>query len=231
MSILEFKSISYNVGKTPILSEISFAVKKNSIHALVGPNGAGKSTILKLALGLLHPNSGQIKIANRGLSDRDNLRHIGSLIESVSLYNHLSVFENLFIIAMQHGLVRTRIHEVLDIIGLSNQQQKKAKNLSIGLRQRLGIGMAIIHRPKLLLLDEPTNGLDPEGVIAIRELLRELNSSLKVAIVISSHLLNEVDELSDDISLIQNGSITFSGTSKEFNKSHNIEQEYLNRIK
>ena len=230
-TVLEFSSVSYQIGKVRLLSGASFAVKKNTIHAILGPNGAGKSTILKLALGLIKPTSGQITVSNGNINDRQNLRYIGALIEAVSLYEHLTVYENLSITSLERGIEKTRLLETLDIVGLSDQQHKKAKDLSMGMKQRLGIAKAIIHKPRLLLLDEPTNGLDPEGVVAMRELLMELITSQNVAILLTSHLLSEVDKLADDITLIQNGEITYTGDAAEFKSSNNMEEEYLNRTK
>ena len=230
-TVLEFSSVSYQIGKVRLLSGASFAVKKNTIHAILGPNGAGKSTILKLALGLIKPTSGQITVSNGNINDRQNLRYIGALIEAVSLYEHLTVYENLSITSLERGIEKTRLLETLDIVGLSDQQHKKAKDLSMGMKQRLGIAKAIIHKPRLLLLDELTNGLDPEGVVAMRELLMELITSQNVAILLTSHLLSEVDKLADDITLIQNGEITYTGDAAEFKSSNNMEEEYLNRTK
>ena len=230
-TILEFSSVSYQIGKVRLLSAASFAVNKITIHAILGPNGAGKSTILKLALGLIKPTSGQITVSNSNINDRQNLIYIGALIEAVSLYEHLTVYENLSVTALERGIEKSRLLETLDIVGLSDQQHKKAKDLSMGMKQRLGIAKAIIHKPRLLLLDEPTNGLDPEGVVAMRELLMELITSQNVAILLTSHLLSEVDKIADEITLIQSGEITYTGTAKEFKSSNNMEQDYLNRTK
>ena len=230
-TVLEFSSVSYQIGKVRLLSGVSFAVKENTIHAILGPNGAGKSTILKLALGLIKPTSGQITVSTGNINDRQNLRYIGALIEAVSLYEHLTVYENLSITCLERGIEKSRLLETLDIVGLSDQQHKKAKDLSMGMKQRLGIAKAIIHKPRLLLLDELTNGLDPEGVVAMRELLMELITSQNVAILLTSHLLSEVDKLADDITLIQNGEITYTGDAAEFKSSNNMEEEYLNRTK
>jgi ABC-type multidrug transport system ATPase subunit len=231
INVLDFSSVSYQLGNIRLLSDASFVVKKNTIHAILGPNGAGKSTILKLVLGLIKSTSGQIRISNSDISDRQNLRHIGSLIETVSLYLHLNVFENLLVASLERGVERSSLLETLNVVGLSDQRHKKAKDLSMGMKQRLGIAMAIIHKPKILLLDEPTNGLDPEGVVAIRKLLMKLIASQNVTILLTSHILNEVDKIADDITLIQNGRITYTGNIKEFKGSSNIEEEYLNRAK
>lgn len=230
-TVLEFSSVSYQIGKVRLLSDASFAVKHNTIHAILGPNGAGKSTILKLALGLIKPTAGQITVTDKNINDRQNLRHIGSLIEAVSLYEHLTVYENLSVTAMERGMEKSRLLETLEIVGLTDQQHKKAKDLSMGMKQRLGIAKAIIHKPRLLLLDEPTNGLDPEGVVAMRKLLMQLISSQNVAILLTSHLLSEVDKIADEITLIQSGEITYTGTAKEFKSSNNMEEDYLNRTK
>ena len=229
-NVLEFCNVAYNAGSTSLLSRASLTLMQNSIHAIIGPNGAGKSTLLKLALGLLQPSSGRIKVLGK-IAERQSFKYIGALIESVSLYYHLSVYDNLLIAALQHNLNKPDIYEALEIVKLTDQKLKKAKDLSMGMKQRLGIATAIIHKPQILLLDEPTNGLDPEGVIALRELLLYLKNSQNVAILLTSHVLEEINKLADDISLIKDGSITFTGSAKEFNISHNIEQEYLSRVK
>jgi len=231
VNVLDFDTVSYQLGNISLLTKVSFSIKQDKIHAILGPNGAGKSTILKLALGLIKPTSGDIKISNGSINERENLRYVGSLIEAVSLYNNLTVFENLLITSLQRGGKKSSLLEVLDIVGLSDQQMKKAKDLSMGMKQRLGIAMAIVHKPKILLLDEPTNGLDPEGLISIREILLKLNALQNVAILLTSHVLSEIDKIADDITLIQNGNITFTGSTKKFKKNNNIEAEYLNRIK
>jgi len=227
-NILQFNNVSYSKGETGLLSNISFAIKENSIHALLGPNGAGKSTILKLSTSLLEPTVGTIRFFNENLTS--NLACIGSMIDSASLYEHLSVFENLYIAALQRKIPKTKIPDTLEIVGLEEEHRKKAKNLSMGMRQRLGIAMAIIHTPKLLLLDEPANGLDPEGVIGIRRLLMTLKKELGVAVFFSSHILNEVDKIAQEITFIKHGRILFSGNLQEFKSDNNLETGYLNRL-
>lgn len=229
--MIEFNSISLEIAGKLLLSNISFHVKKNSIHAILGQNGAGKSTLMKLALGLIKPTSGSIKISDMPICNtRGFLKSVGSLIEGVGLYSHLTVYENLLVCCLQHNLKSGRISEVLGIVGLEAEYNKRAKDLSIGMKQRLGIGMAIIHSPTLILLDEPTNGLDPQGVVKIRELLKFLNATLNVTILFASHMLAEVDKIANDVSLIQNGSLVFSGSLVDFKNSNDIELDYFERI-
>lgn len=231
MKILEFNSIDLLIKKKAVLSKISFGVKENEIHCVLGRNGAGKTSLLKLVLGLLKPASGDIRFLDRSIEDRKLYNSVGSLINGVSLYDHLNVYENLLITALQRGITKYRINEVLDIIGLAMESKKKARDLSMGMRQRLGIGMAIIHTPRLLLLDEPTNGLDPEGVVQIRELLLLLNRS-GVTILFTSHILDEVDRLANGVTLINNGTLIFSGSLSSFKEGMvNIETGYLTRVR
>jgi ABC-type multidrug transport system ATPase subunit len=199
------------------LNNINLKVPQGSIYGFLGPNGAGKTTTLKLILGLLKKQEGEILIFNKQFEENriEILKNIGSLIESPSLYAHLTAKENLKIWQKIYQCENSRIDEVLDIVGLSKTGNKKTAQFSLGMKQRLSIAISLLHNPLLLILDEPTNGLDPSGILEIRELLMKINSELKVSIVISSHLLSEIEKMVTHLGIINNGSILFQGTLDE----------------
>src|SRR6187551_2779724 len=174
-----------------VLNGISLRVEESSIYGFLGPNGAGKTTTLRLVLGLLKVQQGSIEIFGEDFEKNrvKSLRKIGSMIESPSIYSHLTAEENLRLLQKVYQCPRTRIAEVLELVGLANTGRKKAGEFSLGMKQRLSIAIALLNSPWLLILDEPTNGLDPNGIIESRELLRRLNRESGITIVISSHLL------------------------------------------
>jgi ABC-type multidrug transport system ATPase subunit len=201
----------------PVVKTLNMEVPKGAIYGFLGPNGAGKTTTLKLLLGLIKPTSGEINIFDRSLKEHrvDILKSIGSLIESPSIYGHLNARENLKVWQVMYGSDHARINEVLSLVGLSDTGNKKASKFSLGMKQRLAIAAALLHHPELLILDEPTNGLDPQGIIEMRDLLRKLNAVMGVTIIISSHLLSEVEKLVTHVGIIHQGSLKFQGTWAE----------------
>ena len=200
--------------KELILSQVTMNVPQGCIYGFLGANGAGKTTTLKLILNLLKNKSkGTIKVLGKDVNMHypSYLGHIGSLIENASIYSHLSAKENLKIWSNYYDLQPKRTDEVLEIIGLENVSKKKVRNFSTGMKQRLGLGISIMHNPEILILDEPTNGLDPMGINNLREFLQNLRDEGKT-ILISSHILSEIEKLVDRIGIIKNGSILFEGT-------------------
>ena len=200
--------------KELILSQVTMNVPQGCIYGFLGANGAGKTTTLKLILNLLKNKSkGTIKVLGKDVNMHypSYLGHIGSLIENVSIYSHLTAKENLKIWSNYYDLQPKRTDEVLEIIGLENVSKKKVRNFSTGMKQRLGLGISIMHNPEILILDEPTNGLDPMGINNLREFLQNLRDEGKT-ILISSHILSEIEKLVDRIGIIKNGSILFEGT-------------------
>ena len=191
-----------------------------SIYGFLGPNGAGKTTTLRLILGLLKTQRGEIRIFGKPFhQDRIAiLRNIGSMIESPSLYDHLTAAENLRVQQLIHRCPASRIQEVLALVGLQNTGRKRAKQFSLGMRQRLAIAGALLHRPSLIILDEPTNGLDPSGIIEIRNLLFELNQQHGCTILVSSHLLPEVDRVATHVGILGKGKLLFQGTIEELRR-------------
>jgi len=209
-------SYSFRSGE-PVLNNINLQIPKGSLYGFLGPNGAGKTTTLRLLLGLLKNQQGDIRIFNKQLQKNRIavLRNIGSLVESPSLYGHLTAIENLQLMQKIYQCPAERIDEVLQIVGLSATGKKKAGSFSLGMKQRLSIAITLMHQPELLILDEPTNGLDPNGIKEIRELLTKLNTQQGISIVISSHLLSEVEKLVTHVGIISKGSVVFQGTLKE----------------
>jgi ABC-2 type transport system ATP-binding protein len=199
------------------LNLVNLQVVEGSIYGFLGPNGAGKTTTLKLILGLLKKQHGEIHVFGRPFAENrvETLRRVGSMIESPSIYGHLTAAENLQILRMVYGCPKRRIGEVLELVGLARTGSKQASQFSLGMKQRLGIAFALLHTPSLLILDEPTNGLDPNGILEIRELLQSLNKHQGVTVLISSHLLSEIEKLVTHIGIINRGRILFQGTLAE----------------
>lgn len=208
-------------GKETVLSDINLQVPAGSIYGFLGPNGAGKTTTLRLILGLLKKQDGEINIFNQPFEKNriDILRKTGSLIESPSLYAHLSAKENLAILQKVYQCKHSRIEEVLKIVGLENTGKKSTGKFSLGMKQRLSIAIALMHEPELLILDEPTNGLDPNGIIEMRELLKQLNKDLGMTILVSSHLLAEIEKMVTHVGIINKGKLIFQGTMGELHEA------------
>ena len=191
------------------MRNVSLHVKRNSVYGLLGPNGAGKSTTLKMLTGMLRPTSGTIEFNSHRWERRD-LARIGALIEAPPLYDNLTAGENLEIRTTMLGLPKRRILEVLETVGLTDTGKKRAGHFSMGMRQRLGIALALLNEPELLILDEPTNGLDPLGIQELRELIRSFPQK-GITVILSSHILSEVELIADDIGIMANGSLGYSG--------------------
>ncbi|WP_224365590.1 ABC transporter ATP-binding protein [Hyalangium versicolor] len=220
MHCVQVRELVHRYGGETVLGGIDLEVPRGSIYGFLGPNGAGKTTTLRLMLGLLRKQQGSISVFGRSL-DQDRLeilRGIGSLIESPSLYDHLTAVENLEVLRRIHQCPRRRIQEVLTLVGLADTGGKSTRQFSLGMKQRLGIAIALLHSPDLLILDEPTNGLDPNGIIEMRELLKQLNREHGITIVISSHLLAEIERLVTDVGIISRGTMRFQGSMSELRR-------------
>jgi len=216
--IIQTQGLDFSFNRSgKILDNVSLNVPQGSIYGFLGPNGAGKTTTLRLVLGLLRIQKGKIEIFGKNFLQHriPVLKRIGSLIEQPSLYGHLTAKENLEIYRLIYQCNKSRIAEVLNIVGLENTGSKKAKQFSLGMKQRLSIAMALLHQPELLILDEPTNGLDPNGIIETRELIKKLNQEHNTTILVSSHILNEVERMATHVGIIHKGKMLFQGTLNE----------------
>lgn len=216
MESIRTQNLSYTIGSKTILNNISLNVPEGSIYGYLGRNGAGKSTTIKLLLGLLEETGDKIFIQNKSLKQNrtEILSSTGNLIESPCFYTKLTVFENLKYLDIIYGKGTKRIDEVLELVDLHKEKKKKASALSMGMKQRLGIAMAIFHDPRLLILDEPLNGLDPQGIFEMRKLFQNLNEQGKT-IFLSSHILSELEKTATHIGIIEGGKMVFQGTKNE----------------
>ena len=226
MKILVCENLKKQVKRKVIIENISFSVDKGEVVGLIGPNGAGKTTIIKSILGLINLTEGKVTI--NGYDIKKNfvkaIEKVGAIVENPDAYMYLSGYDNLKITANNYkGITKSRIDEVAKIVGLENRIKDKVSTYSLGMRQRLGIAEAIINNPELLILDEPTNGLDVEGIIEIRNLIKKL-SHQGIAIIISSHNLTEIDNLCNRIIAIKNGKMIVDETIDEFKTSENGEK-------
>ncbi|HEY5556031.1 lantibiotic protection ABC transporter ATP-binding protein [Acetobacterium sp.] len=223
--ILETKHLTKQFKDQKAVNDLSIGVKENSIFGLLGPNGAGKSTLLKMITGLLKPTQGSIIFQGR-IWERKDLSKIGALIENPGIYPNLTAMENLRLACTLYELPGSRAEEVLSLIGLETPGKKKVRNFSMGMKQRLGIGIAIINNPKLLILDEPTNGLDPLGIEELRELIRSFPAR-GITVILSSHILTEVALIADEVTIISNGVVGYHDVVK---KDEDLEKIFMDVI-
>lgn len=213
-TIIRTKNLTKKIGSLTIVDDLNMEVKKARIHGFLGPNGAGKSTTIRLLLGLMKISGGDARIFNRSISEEREviLKQVGALVESPAYYEQMSARENLRMTARLKRADLGQVEEILKIIGLADVADRKVKAFSLGMKQRLGIGLALVGYPKILILDEPTNGLDPAGIHEIRELLRTLVKKYEMTILISSHLLSEIEMIVDDLTIIQKGRMIYQGS-------------------
>lgn len=211
--IVETNQLSKDFSGEVAVNQLSIHIRKNEIYGFLGPNGAGKSTAMKMLLGLLQPSHGSIKLFGKTFNSNQIslLSNVGSLIEETSYYANLTGYENLEIIQKLLKLPKRNIDEVLKIVKLFDQKDKLVKNYSLGMKQRLGIALAIVKFPKLLILDEPTNGLDPAGIQEIRELIKSLPQKYDMTIIVSSHILSEIEQMATTVGIVNHGQLLFEG--------------------
>ncbi len=215
MNIIETHDLCKQYGNALRVAHLDLDVPEGSVYGFLGPNGAGKSTTLKMILGLVRPTTGSIRVLGKGVNRKNCLsvlRQVGSLIESPSYYGHLTGEENLRIVQTLRGVPEKNIREVLQIVRLDGQRGKRVAHYSLGMKQRLGLAAALLGYPKLLILDEPTNGLDPAGIQEMRELICDLPGRFGMTVVVSSHLLSEIDQMADHIAIIREGELVFQDT-------------------
>lgn len=219
--IVQTENLSKSFGKEQAVSNINLKIRKGEIYGFLGPNGAGKTTTIRMLLGLMKPSSGKIKIFQKDVTkDRINiLAKVGSLVENPSYYPHLTAYENLEALRKILGVPKSRIDEVLAIVRLKDAANKKVKGFSLGMKQRLGIAASLLHNPELLILDEPTNGLDPSGIIEIRNLIKRLPAEYGMTIIISSHLLSEIDQMATQVGIVSKGKMIFQDSIEAMRKS------------
>ena len=210
--IVETKGLCKSYGNKQVVRNVDLKVPKGCVYGFMGPNGAGKSTTLKMLLGLIKASSGKAEIAGKEMNQKNRLeilRETGSLIESPSYYGHLTGRENLEIVRTLKNAPEKEVDQVLKLVRMERQQNKKAREYSLGMKQRLGLADAPIGRPELLILDEPTNGLDPAGIQEMRELICELPKRMGITVLVSSHLLSEMDQMADYVGIINHGQLIF----------------------
>ncbi|GAB6557678.1 lantibiotic protection ABC transporter ATP-binding protein [Bacillus mobilis] len=220
--MLETKNLCKTFRKNSVVQNISLSVPKYAIYGLLGPNGAGKSTTLKMITGMLIPTSGEIYFDGHKWT-RQDLHSIGALIESPPLYENLTARENLQVRTTVLGLPKSRIDEVLHVVELENTDKKKAKNFSMGMKQRLGIAIALLNHPKFLILDEPMNGLDPFGIQELRKLILSFPAK-GITVILSSHILSEVSQIADHVGIISGGVLGYQG---KLNKDDDLEDLFV----
>lgn len=212
---IQTEGLTKRYDKETVVDHVSLSIPNGAVYGFLGPNGAGKTTTLKMLLGLVHKSEGGIRLFGQVMEDQNRLsllRQVGSLIESPSFYGHLTASENLEIIRTLRDLPKSEIGDALAIVKLNHTGGKLVSKFSLGMKQRLGIAMALMGKPKLLLLDEPTNGLDPSGIHEMRELIRSLPATYGITVVVSSHLLSEIDQIAGHVGIIRRGQLVFQDT-------------------
>lgn len=225
-NILETVLLNKKWKEQSVVKDVCMHVRKNSVYGLLGPNGAGKSTTMKMIAGIVKPTSGTIKYDGREWR-RSDLQEIGSLIEVPPLYENLTAQENLLVRMKLLGLPEGKMGEVLEMVGLTDTKKKKAGQFSLGMKQRLGIALALLNNPKLLLLDEPGNGLDPIGTEELRELISSFPKK-GITVILSSHVLSEVQQMADDIGIMAGGVLAYED---HLGKGQKLETLFMDIVK
>lgn len=217
MNIIETNHLTKSYADFTAVSDVNLHIPKGTVYGFLGPNGAGKSTTMKMFLGLTKPTGGTFVIDGKTYpKDRGEiLREVGSFIEAPAFYGNLSGEENLEIIAKLLGLPKEAVADALELVGLTQYRKRLAKKYSLGMKQRLGLASALIGRPPILILDEPTNGLDPVGIHEIRTLIRSLPEKYDCTVLVSSHLLSEVELMADNVGILNRGHLLFEGSLDE----------------
>ncbi|MBR6580127.1 MAG: ABC transporter ATP-binding protein [Ruminococcus sp.] len=231
---LRIKNLNKTLGRRQILFDINFEAYRGEVFGFLGPNGAGKTTTIKLITGLLTIDEGSIEIGGYNLKKHYEkaLGSIGGIVENPEMYKHMTGMDNLKQYArMRDGVTQERIEEVVKIVGLSNRINEKIKRYSLGMRQRLGVAQALLHRPSLLLLDEPTNGLDPAGIKELRDILKKLAHEENICVLVSSHLMSEMELMCDRVGIINNGKMVGVYTVEEMmRESAGDTSEYIYNV-
>ena len=237
MNIIETKQLTKTYSEFTAVNSLNLHIPKGTVYGFLGPNGAGKSTTMKMFLGLTKPTSGTFSIDGKKYPENriEILKSVGSFIEAPAFYGNLSGEENLDIVRRILGLPKSAVDEALDIVGLTQYKNRLAKKYSLGMKQRLGLASALIGKPPILILDEPTNGLDPVGIHEIRSLIRSLPQMFDCTVLVSSHLLSEIELMADNVGILNHGRLLFEGTLDELKEgarqkgypTDNLEETFL----
>lgn len=240
MNIIETKQLTKTYSEFTAVDSLNLHIPKGTVYGFLGPNGAGKSTTMKMFLGLTKPTSGTFSIDGKKYPENriEILKSVGSFIEAPAFYGNLSGEENLDIVRRILGLPKSAVDEALDIVGLTQYKNRLAKKYSLGMKQRLGLASALIGKPPILILDEPTNGLDPVGIHEIRTLIRSLPQMFDCTVLVSSHLLSEIELMADNVGILNHGRLLFEGTLDELKEgarqkgypTDNLEETFLAMI-
>ncbi|RSK28594.1 ABC transporter ATP-binding protein [Bacillus sp. HMF5848] len=217
-TVLEVHNLRRSFDKKEVVRDVSFTVEKGEVFGFLGPNGAGKTTIIRMILGLIKRDSGTVTINGYSIDDQfmEAIRHVGAIVETPSFYTHLSGYANLTLIRNLHPhIAKQRIDEVLEMVHLSKVAKRKVSTYSLGMKQRLGLARALLQHPTIVFLDEPTNGLDPQGILEMREMITTLAQEQQITFIITSHILHEIEQVCDRVAILREGSIIANGFVKE----------------
>ncbi|MCH5138354.1 ABC transporter ATP-binding protein [Clostridiaceae bacterium UIB06] len=220
--IVETMGLEKSFKDFKAVNGIDLKVKKGTIYGFLGPNGAGKSTTIRMLLGLIKPTAGKVEILGKSIArEREEiLRNVGALVESPSYYGHLTAYENLELTRKILKLDKAEVDRVLDFVNLSEVRDKRVKEFSLGMKQRLGIAQALMGGPELIILDEPTNGLDPTGIHEIRDLIKSLPREKGATVIVSSHILSEIELMADEVGIIKKGELLYQGTIENLRRNN-----------
>lgn len=230
-TVLEIKNISKYFGKAKVVDNLSFNVKSGEILGFLGPNGAGKTTTIKMILGLLSIDEGSITINGYDVKKdfEKAMEYIGGIVENPDLYGYMTAVDNLKLHAKIRGIDYSEVYKTLELVGLSKSMNQKVSKFSLGMKQRAGLALSLLHSPKILILDEPTNGLDPAGIKDLRDILKNLTKNKNIAVLVSSHILSEMELMCDRVVVINEGK--FIKTQELGNKNEDIDKEKKYEIK
>ena len=208
-TVLELKNVNKTYGKRKVIDNISLEVKEGEIYGFLGPNGSGKTTTIKMILRLISSDSGEIKVNGYDVKKQFEkaMECIGAIVENPDMYKYMSGIDNLRLHARIRNIDEQRVNEVLEMVDLKNRKKEKVSKYSLGMKQRLGLALTLLHKPKVLILDEPTNGLDPAGIKKLRDILKEIAHKENVAVFVSSHILSEMQLMCDKVAVIDSGKI------------------------
>lgn len=219
--VLVLQHVNKRFGARPVVQDVSFSVQEGEIFGFLGPNGAGKTTTIKMILGLLSMDSGTILVNGKNIETEfeSAMRYISGIVENPDMYAFLSGYDNLRLYARACGVEDSRIDQVVQMVGMQNRIHEKFKSYSLGMKQRLGVAQALLHNPKIMILDEPTNGLDPAGIKDFRDLLRNLAHTQGLSVLVSSHILQEMQLMCDRVGIVSNGRLLQVASMEEMTQS------------